>query len=198
MKNILKIFIILFISFCFSLFTFAQTPNQFKYQAILRDGGGNVLANQNKTVVIDILQETSTGKSVFSESNSLTTTAQGLINLNIGSLENLSGIFWSNGDYFIKITIDGVEMGTSQLLSVPYALQAREVENVNYSQITNTPTLFDGNYNSLTNLPTLFSGSFADLSNKPKTIEGYGITDAFNGNYNSLTNKPAFTALQGG
>jgi len=104
------------------------------------------------------------------------------------------------------------------LLSVPYALQAKKVEEVEYSEINNTPdlsnfivtetdptftawdkdyydltnlpTLFNGNYNSLTNLPVLFNGEWSSLTNTPTTIAGYGITDAFNGNYNSLTNLP--------
>jgi hypothetical protein len=103
----------------------SQAPNMFKYQAVLRDASGNILANQNKTVVIDILQSDLT-TSVFNESHSVTTTAQGLINLNIGSVNTIGidTIDWSADEYFVQITIDGVVMGTSQLLSVPYALHA--------------------------------------------------------------------------
>ena len=196
----------------------AQTPNQFKYQAVLRDASGAIMTSEAVSVDISILQGSATGTSVFDESHSVTTTAQGLINLNIGSVEDLSVVDFSADTYFIEISVNSTVMGTSQLLSVPYALQAKEVENVDYSQITNTPTipedvadltdnsnllfdgdynslsnlptLFDGDYNSLTNLPTLFSGSFADLSNKPTTIAGYGITDAFSGDYGDLTHTP--------
>lgn len=122
---------------------YAQTPSQFKYQAVLRNVDGTIIANQQKTVVIDILQGSSNGASVFTESHNITTSAQGTILLNIGSVNTtgLGNINWNSNVHFIKITVDGIELGTSQLLSVPYALQAKNVENVDYSQITNTPNL---------------------------------------------------------
>jgi trimeric autotransporter adhesin len=67
----------------------AQTPYQFRYQAVLRDTSGNVFANQNKIVKVDILQSGSSSP-VFTESHAATTTLQGLINLNISSIEDLS------------------------------------------------------------------------------------------------------------
>lgn len=105
----------------------AQAPQMFKYQAVLRDASGNIIANQNKTVVVDILQSNLT-TSVFTETHHVTTTSLGLINLNIGSVSGLSGIDWSADEYFIRITVDGTVMGTSQLLSVPYALNSKKVE----------------------------------------------------------------------
>ncbi len=182
----------------------AQTPNQFKYQAVLRDAGGQIMADEAVTVDISILQGSASGTSVFDEQHNVTTTAQGLINLNIGSVADLSVVDFSSDIYFVEISVNDVVMGTSQLLSVPYALQAKEVENVDYSQITNTPLipediadltdnsnlLFSGDYNDLTNLPTLFDGDWSSLINTPTTISGYGITDAFDGDYNSLSNLP--------
>jgi hypothetical protein len=106
----------------------AQTPNQFKYQAVLRNGSGIVIVNQVKTVVIEILKSNLT-TSVFKESHTVTTNAQGLINLNIGSVEDLGKIDWTADEYFIQITVDGIIMGTSQLLSVPYSLNAKNAEN---------------------------------------------------------------------
>jgi len=156
----------------------AQTPAMFKYQAVLRNADGTIIANQAKTVVINILQGSITSPSVFTETHTVTTTAQGIINLNIGSVNTsgLTTINWATNSYFIKITVDGVEMGTSQLMAVPYALFAKKAETADY--------------NSLTNLPTLFNGTWTSLSGKPTTIAGYGITDAFDGSYTNLTNKP--------
>ena len=182
----------------------AQTPNEFKYQAVLRDAGGQIMEEEAVTVDISILQGSASGTSVFDEQHSVTTTAQGLINLNIGSVEDLSVVDFSADTYFIEISVNSTVMGTSQLLSVPYALYAKEVENVDYSQITNTPVipedvadltdnsnlLFSGDYNDLTNLPTLFDGDWTSLTNTPTTIAGYGITDAFSGSYTDLTDKP--------
>lgn len=168
-------FLFLILNFLFLIIN-AQTPNQFKYQAVLRDASGNVLSDKAVTIDISILQGSATGTSVFDETHNVTTTAQGLINLNIGSVQDMSTINWSTDTYFMEITVNGTIMGTSQLLSVPYALHAETAKTADY--------------NNLTNQPNLFSGSFADLNNVPTTITGYGITDAFSGNYDDLSSKP--------
>jgi len=112
--------------------TFGQSPNSFKYQAIIRDATGTALPNTEVHVKVNILQNTVSGPSVCEEIFIRTTSDFGLINLNLGS-ENptsFSNIAWDLGPYFIKVEVDFdgggsyVEMGTSQLLSVPYALYA--------------------------------------------------------------------------
>lgn len=143
-KIFTKIGLVILFTFSFSFLTFGQTPEMFKYQAVLRDASGNILANQSKTVVIDILQTSPSGTSVFTESHSVTTTAQGLINLNIGSVENLSGINWGSDEYFIQIKVDGTIMGTSQLLSVPYALYAKTAESVTSNSTLNIGDYYQG------------------------------------------------------
>ncbi len=191
----------------------AQTPSQFKYQAVLRDASGNILADQSVTVDIAILEGSATGPSVFDEIHNVTTSAQGVINLSIGSVNDMGTIDWAKEIYFVEITVNGTLMGTSQLLGVPYAMVAKKAMTANYEKLLNLPVLFDGywssligtpttiegygitdafsgNYSDLINQPTLFSGSFGDLSNMPTTINGYGITDAFTGDYNELNNKP--------
>ncbi len=102
----------------------AQTPNEFKYQAVLRNADGTIMAEESVAVDISILEGSASGTSVFDESHSVTTTAQGLINLNIGSVENMSSVDWSADIYFVEISVNSTLMGTSQLLSVPYAMYA--------------------------------------------------------------------------
>ncbi len=104
----------------------AQTPNQFNYQAVLRNVDGSIIASENVIVNISILQSSASGTSVFDEDHSVTTTAQGLINLIIGSVNttDIANINWGADSYFIKVGVNGTEMGTSPLLSVPYALYA--------------------------------------------------------------------------
>ncbi len=165
----------------------AQTPNQFKYQAVLRDAGGQIMAEEAVTVDISILQGSASGTRVFDEQHSVTTTAQGLINLNIGSVEDLSVVDFSADTYFIEISVNSTIMGTSQLLSVPYALQAKEVENVDYLQITNTPVIPEDVADLTDNSNLLFDGDWTSLTNTPATIAGYGITDAFDGTWANLT-----------
>lgn len=128
------------ISLIFALFaaiTFtaqAQAPQAFKYQAVARDNMGNTLANQTVSFRISILQGSSSGTSVYSESHTTTTNPYGLANLNIGAGTVISGTFatisWGTNNYFIKVEMDPAGgsaytlMGTTQLLSVPYALYA--------------------------------------------------------------------------
>lgn len=109
-------------------FLFAQTPYQFKYQALLRNADGTPIATQSISVNISILQgDAETGSIVFSETHNTQTSSTGLINLNIGSMNDLSSIDWSSDNYHVQISVDGTIMGTSQLLSVPYALHAETV-----------------------------------------------------------------------
>lgn len=111
-----------------------QAPTSFKYQSVLRDSRGNFKANCSVNIRIDIVQGSVSGASVFSENHSVTTDGFGLINLEIGngipSKNTLSAISWGTDTYFIKIFVDGIEMGTSQLLSVPYALHSQTAEKL--------------------------------------------------------------------
>jgi hypothetical protein len=125
----MKKLLLLLIVITTSVFLYSQTPNQFKYQAVLRNADGTIMAEENVTIVISILKSDLT-TSVFYETHNITTTSQGLINLNIGSIEDLSTIDWTLDEYFIEISINGTVMGTSQLLSVPYALHAKTAESV--------------------------------------------------------------------
>ena len=132
-----------------------------------------IMASQNAAVYISILQASVTGTSVFNETHNITTTAQGLINLSIGSINDLSVVDFSSDIYFIEIIVNGTLMGTSQLLSVPYALQAKTAENV-----------FSGNYNDLTNQPTVDLSTYLDntdaqnLTLNGTTLEISGGTNA--------------------
>ena len=118
---------------CFTMIntTLAQSPELIKYQAVLRDASGNVVANAAKTVVVYILQGSSSGTSVYQETHSVTTTAQGVINLNIGGGTVNSGTFssinWSTNSYWAKLTVDAVEITNGQLLSVPYSLSVKGI-----------------------------------------------------------------------
>lgn len=105
----------------------AQAPQNFSYQAILRDAGG-VQANTSATLGIAIRQGSATGAVVYSENHAVTSNGFGLVNVSIGGGTVVSGnmttIDWSDGPYFVSTSLNGTLMGTSQLQSVPYALHA--------------------------------------------------------------------------
>ena len=127
LPSIVFVLVVLLTNLLINFTVIAQTPQQFKYQAVLRDASGNIMASQAKTIIVDILKDSTTGPRVFTETHHITSSAQGIINLNIGSINTtgVATINWANSTYFIKIIVDSVVMGTSQLLSVPYALYAK-------------------------------------------------------------------------
>jgi hypothetical protein len=122
-----------------SLSSFGQAPEGFKYQAVVRDAGNTILNNQSVGMRMTIQQGSIGGTTVYQETFAPTTNAYGLVNLEIGSGTVVSGDFttidWANGPYFIETAVDvtgGTSyavMGTSQLMSVPYALYAKYAEN---------------------------------------------------------------------
>ncbi|MBN2349374.1 MAG: hypothetical protein JXJ22_11075 [Bacteroidales bacterium] len=124
----------------------AQSPESFKYQAVARAIDGTPLANASVNFRISILQGSETGTPVFVETHSASTNSQGLVTLNIGGGTVTDGTFsaisWGSDLYFVKIEMDPdggtsyVHYGTSQLLSVPYALHANTVSEIEDGSIT--------------------------------------------------------------
>jgi uncharacterized protein (TIGR02145 family) len=116
------------------LTAFSQAPQSFNYQAAIRDNTGNPIANQIVALRISILQGSATGSTIYAETHSSATNPFGIVNLEIGAgtviLGSFSAINWGIAEFFIKIEIDATGgtayqyMGTSQLVSVPYALYA--------------------------------------------------------------------------
>ena len=113
----------------------AQAPQKMSYQAVVRNSANALVTNQNVGMRMSILQGNSSGAIVYMETQTPTSNANGLVSLEIGGGTvvngNFSAIDWSNGPYFIKTETDPAGgtnysiSGTSQLLSVPYALYAQ-------------------------------------------------------------------------
>jgi len=111
-------------------------PQAFKYQTVVRDSEGEIVANQTVSFQMKILQGSPAGTEVYAETHTATTNQFGLANLEIGNGTVVSGDFetidWGADDYFIEISFDitgGTDYllaGTSQLMAVPYALYAKE------------------------------------------------------------------------
>lgn len=133
-----SIFTFLFTLLVASLF--AQAPQAFKYQAVARDISGNLISNQSIGFRISLLQNSPTGATVYSESHNVASNNLGLVNLDIGAGTPVSGNFsiidWGIATYYVKVEMDAsggtnyLLMGTSQLLSVPYALHAATAGSV--------------------------------------------------------------------
>ncbi len=131
----------------------SQAPDSFNYQAVARDAGGDPLVSQSVSVLFQLHQGTAAGPVVFAETHSTSTSAQGLINLQVGTgtpqVGSMSAVNWASGPYFMEVGLDAtggsahVSMGTQQLLSVPYALFAQRTPCFSTSLLGDT--LYTGN-----------------------------------------------------
>lgn len=132
--------LITFLALIATTVIFAQAPQGFNYQATVRNNSGQLLLNQTVLVKFNILLNSTTGTIVYSENQNATTDDLGHINLVVGQGTATTGTFstinWGIGNYYLGIELDSgsgyIDMGTTQLMSVPYAL---------YSQNASTPTI---------------------------------------------------------
>ncbi len=113
-----------------SAMAWSVTPEKMSYQAVIRNSSEQLVVNKKVGMRISILQNSETATAVYTETQTLTTNANGLVTLEIGagkSGNDFSAIDWSKGPFFIKTETDlngGTNYtisGVSQLLSVPYA-----------------------------------------------------------------------------
>ena len=117
----------------------AQAPQAINYQGIVRNLSGEVLLNQSTTIRLSIHHLTTSGSIVYQESHSITTNSFGLYTLQVGRGNPVIGTFntitWGNGPFYLEVEMDingGTEYitaGTSELISVPYALYAETSGN---------------------------------------------------------------------
>ena len=109
--------------------THSQTPNVFKYQAVVRDSTGVLIANRPIAIRSSIVADSTTGSIIYQETHSLVTNNFGLVTTDIGSGSVIIGGFntisWENGNLFLKIEIDETggtnfsELSTTQFQAVP-------------------------------------------------------------------------------
>jgi trimeric autotransporter adhesin len=114
----------------------AQVPQKMNYQAVARNTLGQAIANTKINVRISILDLTSSGTAVYTETRLLTTNQLGLFTAPIGgagatsTTGSFAAVNWSTGNKFIKVEADPlggtnfITLGDNELLSVPYALYA--------------------------------------------------------------------------
>lgn len=112
----------------------AQAPQKMSYQAVVRDAGGALVASSPVGVRISIVQGSATGSNVYVETQNISTNANGLMSMSIGSgtvvTGTMAGIDWSTGPYFMKTETDPTGgttytvSGTTEMMSVPFAMYA--------------------------------------------------------------------------
>ncbi len=140
----------------------AQSPEKMTYQSVIRNASDQLVTNQGMGMQISILQGSANGTAVYVETHSTTSNANGLVTIEIGTgatSDDFSSIDWENGPYFLKSETDPTTSGgtnytitgTSQLLSVPYALYAKTASTADYNNLTNLPALNIANWDNAYN-----------------------------------------------
>ena len=153
MKYIHHFLIVLQLLFGVALGAIAQAPPIIHYQAVIRDGGA-VLSEAEIGIRTSILQVSATGSAVYSQTDTITSTPDGLVNIAIGQSNNQTGVLsevdWSTGPYFVKLETDpdggdaytGSE--TMQFVSVPFGFLSGESASASLRVSASGDTLFVG------------------------------------------------------
>lgn len=166
--------ILIIISTMICLISHAQSPALFNYQGVARDANNQPLANQNISLKISILENASNGSIIYSEKHNLSTTPLGVFSLQVGDGTNQFGdilmLDWSNNNHWLQIEMDengGSNyklMGSSQLVSVPYAMHAETVTNSDDADADPTNEIQQITFDVSSNILTLQNGGSIDLS----------------------------------
>lgn len=180
----MKKLFILFSATLLSATVWAQSPEKMSYQAVIRDASDNLITNQAVSMQVSILQGDVFGASIYVETQSATTNANGLLSVEIGSEDaivvkgDFTSINWANGTFYLKTETDPTGgtnytiTGTSQLMSVPYAMHAKTAESITGGITETDPTytaseaanITSGDITNLSNLSGVNTGD-QDLSN---------------------------------
>jgi hypothetical protein len=177
---------------------FGQSPQKFKFQAVARDASGQPYTSVNLGVRISLVRDGVSGLIDYAERHVVTTSPLGVFDLEIGGGLPVSGTFadadWANHPYYLKVDIDPdggtsyMNLGTSQLLSVPYAIYAGtagnggggsptdELQNLIYNPVTQTLTLTNGNTVTL-NFPAGTDAQHLSLNGTNLSIENGNTID---------------------
>lgn len=139
MKNLT----LLFSAILMSVATYAQAPEKFNYQAVMRDANGNPLKNQNVSLRISILQGSSSGTALYVETHAAVSNGSGVVTAVIGGGSavsgSMTGINWEDNTHFIKVEADPAggssyaTLSNNQLLSVPYSLLSATASSATYA-----------------------------------------------------------------
>jgi len=199
MKNYLSIVILLFLGLSLN----AQAPQGFNYQATVRNTSGDLVVNQNVSFSFNVIQGSQAAGPTYSEDHTLLTDDLGQVSLVIGQGSPTTGVFseidWSIGNYYLAIELDtgnGFEpMGTSQLLSVPYAMYSNSSGSLPQGMAQGDILIWDAtlaawtisnNYNSspttITTIPSSY-GLTQDNQNNYFVFTGVGYEIESDGGY---------------
>jgi hypothetical protein len=197
--------------------SWAQAPEKMTYQAVVRDAGNKLLVNQQIGMQVSILQGTADGTVAYTETQTPTSNANGLVSIEIGGQAGFETIDWSDGPYFLKTETDPTGgtnytiSGTSQLLSVPYAFHATSAErlteavaetdpvysawNKDYSDLISTPAIVDSISAVLDTTTRFLSAEIdGDINNELQNLSYSGNSLAIENGNSVIINESKWTS----
>lgn len=194
MKKLIFLFAIVFA--LFSIVKAQTPPNAFNYSAVARNTDGQPIALKTISIQISILKTSPTGEPKYIENHRVTTDQYGLFNLIIGKGSIQSGsittIDWSNDNYYVKVGMDinggnnFLTMGTTQLLSVPYALYAKSAGNIVSNNLV-LPAVITKEVTNITSNSATYGGEVVNI-NGNQIIE-HGIVYSTSSNPTIISKK---------
>ena len=185
----------------------AQAPQGIPYQSVIRNGSGALLINQAVHVRFSIHDSTALGTIVYQETHTTSTSAAAMLILTIGQGTPVTGTFssinWGNGAKFMQVELDAAggsnytDLGTQQMMSVPYALYAASsggnatgsipiVQTGNMSGISYTSATASANLISNNGKIILAKGICLSLNTNPTEADAVIVPGNSLGNYASL------------
>jgi hypothetical protein len=181
-----KLFILLV--FAITVIATAQAPQGFNYQATVRNSAGALIVNQNVNFKFNIMLNSQTSVPIYSETHFAPTDDLGQVNLTVGTGTPTTGTFsainWAAGSYFLGIELNTgsgyVAMGTTQLLSVPYALYANSAGNIIGSSGMITPVLITNQIANYNGVSAELSASVTNVIENQIIKKGFVIADEAN------------------
>ena len=125
-----KNYVIYLVAILFSGIMIAQeTQKKFiNYQGVARSGADQLMANEAMTIGIALKMGSATGAAAYAENHAVVTDANGVFSLKIGNGDAVSGAYttipWGSEATFVTVLVNGSEIGTTEMMAVPYALSS--------------------------------------------------------------------------
>jgi hypothetical protein len=156
----------------------AQVPQAINYQAVVRDQNGQPLPEGSKVALrFSIHDQSNDGKIVYQETQTAVTNQFGLITLAIGTTADISVVNWGDASKYLQVEMDMAgetnftDLGTTQLLSVPYAMYAARAGSVDNNNDEKNGSNYGLSWNCTTHTLT-YNGSSVVLDNCNGTFGG--------------------------